>query len=118
MGKLQLECNESDRGLLRGNLALRMGDFAHPREVLADEDLDPMEKRALLAAWASDASAVESCPEFRWLSGTPGPVALTQILAALRSLDEETEQESAVIVAMARGPQAPRARSWRGQMDE
>ena len=98
MRKLQLEKSES--GLLTGILALRTGDFAHPREVLADQDLDPMEKRAILAAWASDACAVESRPEFRWLSGTPGPVALTHILAALRTLDVETERQSAMITAM------------------
>jgi hypothetical protein len=89
---------------ISGYLALRVPDFSHPREVLADRDLDPLEKRALLAAWASDASAVESRPEFRWLGGTPGPVALTQILAALRALDTETEWESAMIAATARGP--------------
>ncbi len=96
---------------LAGYLALRVADFAHPREVLADQDLDPVEKRAILAAWASDASSVESHPAFRWLSGTPGPVALTQILAALRALDAETEQQSAVIAAMARGPNLSGARS-------
>jgi hypothetical protein len=85
---------------LAGYLALRLADFVHPREVLADQDLDPMEKRAILAAWASDASAVESRPEFRWLSGTPGPVALSQILTALRALDAETAQESVVIAAI------------------
>lgn len=96
---------------LSGYLALRASDFAHPREVLADQDLDPVEKRALLAAWASDASAVESRPEFRWLPGTPGPVTLTQILSALRALDAETAQQSAMIAAIVQQPGGQGARS-------
>jgi hypothetical protein len=62
--------------------------YAHPRDVLADERLDVTGKRALLAAWASDACAVDSRPGFRWLPGTPGPMALERILAAIRCLDE------------------------------
>ena len=85
---------------LTGYIAARAQDFAHPREVLLDEELAPSEKRQILAAWASDASAVESRPEFRWLAGTPGPVALSHILEALRALDRETEREAALISAM------------------
>jgi hypothetical protein len=103
--------NEDIATPLSGYLALRASDFAHPREVLADQELDPVEKRALLAAWASDASAVESRPEFRWLRGTPGPVALTQILSALRALDAETAQQSAMIAAIAQNPVGRGARS-------
>ena len=84
-------------------LALKIGDIAHPRDVITDEELDPMEKRAILAAWASDQSAVESRPEFRWLKGTPGPVLLRQILSALRALDGETQKQSAIIAAMMAG---------------
>lgn len=111
MRKLHDEHSESEKCVLRGYLALRIGDFAHPREVLADSELDPLEKRAILAAWASDASAVESRPEFRWLAGTPGPVALAQILAALHTLDAQTEQQSVVIAAMTRNPHGQGARS-------
>lgn len=103
MRKKYDESNHGGKALLAGYLSLKVNDFAHPREVLADQELDPVEKRAILAAWASDASAVESRPEFRWLAGTPGPVALTQILAALRALDAQTLQQSAVITAMAPG---------------
>jgi hypothetical protein len=90
---------------LSGYLAIRASDFAHPREVLSDPELDPTDKRAILAAWASDASAVESRPEFRWLSGTPGPVALSHILNALRALDKQTEHESAILSSIARSGQ-------------
>ena len=97
---LDRNANGSKGALLTGYLALRVPDFVHPREVLSDEDLNPAEKRAILAAWASDASSVDSRPQFRWLSGTPGPVALSQILAALRALDAETERQSAIISAL------------------
>jgi hypothetical protein len=63
--------------------------FLHPLEVLKDQELDPSEKREILAAWASDASAVEHRPSQRWLLGTPGPVPLSEVLAALRRLDQD-----------------------------
>jgi len=98
------ESGKRDDAPLTGYLGLRAQDFAHPREVLSDPALDPFEKRTILAAWASDISAVESHPQFRWLPGTPGPVALSQILAALRQLDGLTERQSARIAAIARPP--------------
>jgi hypothetical protein len=61
--------------------------FLHPLEVLKDQDLDPAAKREILAAWASDASAVEGRPTQRWLLGTAEPVPLSEVLAALRRLD-------------------------------
>ena len=63
--------------------------FLHPLEVLKDQDLDTTEKREILAAWASDASAVEHRPSQRWLLGTPAPVPLSEVLSALRRLDRE-----------------------------
>ncbi|PVM93627.1 hypothetical protein [Caulobacter endophyticus] len=64
--------------------------FLHPLEVLKDQELDPAEKREILAAWASDASAVEHRPSQRWLLGTPGPVPLSEVLSALSRLDRDT----------------------------
>ncbi|MEW5686073.1 MAG: hypothetical protein AB1942_14225 [Pseudomonadota bacterium] len=61
--------------------------FSHPRDVLKDPDLEQSEKRAILASWASDASAVQDQPTLRWLLGTPEPVALTDIRDALERLD-------------------------------
>jgi hypothetical protein len=71
--------------------------YAHPRDVLLDTRLDKTRKRVLLASWASDACAVESRPAFRWLPGTPGPVALDRILAAIRSLDEEYPAQGGMV---------------------
>jgi hypothetical protein len=61
--------------------------FTHPRDVLKDPLLDLPEKRAVLASWASDASAVADEPGLRWLLGTPEPVALADIREALARLD-------------------------------
>ena len=62
--------------------------FAHPRDVLEDPDLTTNEKRAILAAWASDACAVEAVPALRqWPKGR-APVAVDEIFDALRDLDK------------------------------
>jgi hypothetical protein len=64
--------------------------FSHPREVLTYPGLPTGEKRAILASWASDAHAVNSCPALRCLPGCRAePVPLDAILAALQALDEE-----------------------------
>ncbi|MBP1181187.1 hypothetical protein [Methylobacterium sp. PvR107] len=63
--------------------------FRHPREVLGYPGLSRAEKRAILASWASDACAVESCPSLRCLPGCRAePVPLDTILAALQALDD------------------------------
>jgi len=62
--------------------------FNHPRDVLKDPDLTPADKRAVLASWLSDASAVQDQPQQRWLLGTPEPVPAADIRAALARLDE------------------------------
>lgn len=44
------------------------------------------EKRAILASWASDASAIASCP-LRAPAGLKAPVTIDEILDALCELD-------------------------------
>src|ERR1700744_5931053 len=61
--------------------------FCDPWDVLKDPDLDPNEKRAVLSSWTSDGAAGENHPRLRWLLGTPAPVPLTDVLAALDQLD-------------------------------
>lgn len=62
--------------------------FRHPNEVLTYPGLTPAEKRAVLASWASDARAVESCPNLRCLPGCRAePVPVDAILEALQALD-------------------------------
>jgi hypothetical protein len=63
--------------------------FSHPDEVIANEILTAKEKRCVLAAWASDAFAVEGKPWLRQLPGNDTPVALSDIMRALRRLDDD-----------------------------
>ena len=56
--------------------------FNHPRDVVSHPTLTLAEKRAILASWASDASAIASCPALRAPCGLRAPV-----LDALCELD-------------------------------
>jgi len=62
--------------------------FEHPRDVVSHPGLSLSEKRAILASWASDASAIASCPALRAPEGLKTPVAIDEILEALCALDE------------------------------
>src|SRR3989337_770463 len=61
--------------------------FDHPRDVVNNSSLTLSEKRAILASWASDASAIASCPALRAPAGLKIPVAIDDILEALCELD-------------------------------
>lgn len=61
--------------------------YQHPRDVVTDPGLSLAEKRAILASWASDASAIASCPALRAPDGLKAPVAIDEILEALCALD-------------------------------
>ena len=61
--------------------------FSHPREVVADPALSLSKKRAILLSWASDASAIASCPALRAPDGLMAPVSIDEILEALCALD-------------------------------
>lgn len=62
--------------------------FEHPRDVVSHPDLELAEKRAILASWASDATAIASCPSLRAPKGLKAPVTIDEILEALCALDE------------------------------
>ena len=84
--------------------------FRHPSEVLTYPGLSPAEKRAVLASWASDARAVESCPNLRCLPGCRAePVPVDEILEALQALDAD-----AAVPAAPRRPLFPSAFTRRG----
>jgi hypothetical protein len=57
--------------------------FDHPKDVLADASLSVSEKRAILASWASDASAIASCPALRAPVGLKAPVTIDEMSAAV-----------------------------------
>jgi hypothetical protein len=61
--------------------------FEHPRDVVSHPGLGLGEKRAILASWASDASAIASCPSLRAPDGLKAPVTIDEILEALCELD-------------------------------
>ena len=62
--------------------------FEHPKDVVSHPDLTLAEKRAILASWASDASAIASCPALRAPKGLKAPVSIDAILEALCELDD------------------------------
>jgi hypothetical protein len=61
--------------------------FDHPRNVVEDPDLTVNEKRAILAAWASDACALETVPALRRLPTGRRAVPIDDIFDALKELD-------------------------------
>lgn len=61
--------------------------FEHPRDVVDYPGLDISEKRAILASWASDASAIASSPALRAPDGLEDPISIDEILDALAELD-------------------------------
>jgi len=61
--------------------------FDHPKDVLGDPSLSVSEKRAILASWALDASAIASCPALRAPQGLKAPVSIDEIFEALCELD-------------------------------
>ena len=69
--------------------------FSHPADVVNDADLTVNEKRAILASWASDASAVEAVPELRRapINGER-TVAFDHVMDALRALDARATETS------------------------
>ncbi|WP_132526505.1 hypothetical protein [Rhizobium sp. BK376] len=61
--------------------------FAHPRDVLAADEIGRDEKRAILASWASDIFAIEPIPALRLYPGTDKAVSYDAIIEALKTLD-------------------------------
>jgi hypothetical protein len=78
-----------DDNVIDLNAVLHPGTvFEHPRDVVSHPALSLSEKRAILASWASDASAIASCPSLRAPpEGLKAPVTIDEILKALCALD-------------------------------
>jgi hypothetical protein len=58
-----------------------------PSDVVRAPALSIDDKRAILAAWASDFYAVDSKPALRQVPGTPEPVSIDEVQSALNELD-------------------------------
>jgi hypothetical protein len=65
--------------------------YDHPTDVLSDAMLTIYEKRAILSSWASDASAVESCPALRSPPFAANTVTFDEVMEALLELDRQYE---------------------------
>ena len=68
--------------------------FLHPFDVAHHPSLEPEVKRAILASWASDRSAVRDRPALRKPPGAKRAVPIDDILAAMRTLDEGADKGS------------------------
>lgn len=71
--------------------SLLAATFGHPSEVLRSETLSTAEKRCVLAAWASDAFAVEGKPWLRQLPGSAETVPVSLIIRSLKRLDDNDD---------------------------
>ncbi|QFY62449.1 hypothetical protein FZ934_12455 [Rhizobium grahamii] len=58
-----------------------------PIDIVNSRVLSAHDKRAILAAWASDYYAVGSEPSLRKIPGTPEPVTVDEVHSALLELD-------------------------------
>ncbi|MGK6314321.1 hypothetical protein [Neorhizobium sp. DT-125] len=113
---------ESDSNLLpeqatsaisAGHLLHPTSHFDHPRDVLMVEHIGKEEKRAILASWASDISAIESMPALRQFPGMEHAVSCDEILAAVKALDGDSQ--SAPARNLNALPNAQRTRRRRSQ---
>jgi hypothetical protein len=68
--------------------------YVHPTDVVLDERLSLLEKRAVLASWASDACAVDSRPDLRRAPWSPRPVTFDDVMKALQKLDRKPDRPS------------------------
>jgi len=66
---------------------MSLSKFHYPFGFMNHPQLEPEVKRAILASWASDASAVEGRPELRRPPGASEPVRFDDIMTVMRTLD-------------------------------
>ena len=72
------------------NVSIPRG-LSFPHQVVNHPDLSLEERRAILSAWASDASAVPDMPTLRQLPATPFPVTFASIQEARDRVDQAAE---------------------------
>ncbi len=68
--------------------------FLHPFDVARHPSLEPEVKRAILASWASDRSAVEDRPALRKPPGAKRAVSIDDVLDAMHALDQVADPGS------------------------
>jgi hypothetical protein len=78
----------ANNAMAMGPTVLLQGMQLHrPNDVVRAPSLSVDDKRAILAAWASDFYAVDSKPALRQVPGTPEPVPIDEVQSALKELD-------------------------------
>jgi hypothetical protein len=81
-----------DRAVTMGPTVLMQGlRPRRPSDVVGAPSLSQDDKRAILAAWASDLYAVVSKPALRKLPGTIELVSIDDVQAALSELDRQCQ---------------------------
>lgn len=73
---------------------MSLDQFRRPYDVVRHPTLEPEVKRAILASWASDRSAVKNRPDLRRPQGFKRSIPVRDILAALQKLDGEEGRPS------------------------
>ena len=66
---------------------MSLSHFRHPFDIAKHPTMEPEVKRAILASWASEASAVRDAPQLRKAPGAAGVASVDDVLDALKSLD-------------------------------
>ncbi|MGV1832851.1 hypothetical protein [Agrobacterium vitis] len=78
----------ANNAMAMGPTVLLQGmQLRRPIDVVRAPALSVDDKRAILAAWASDFYALDSKPALRQLPGTPEPVSIDEVQSALKELD-------------------------------
>jgi hypothetical protein len=78
----------ADDNVFDFNALLHPGtSLEHPEDVVYHPALTTAEKKVILASWASDASAIASCPSMDSPAGLKKQVSIDEILEALCQLD-------------------------------
>jgi hypothetical protein len=78
----------ADSAMAIGPTVLVQGmQLRRPIDVVTVPALSVDDKRAILAAWASDLYSLDSKPSLRQLPGTPEPISIDEVQSALKELD-------------------------------
>lgn len=67
---------------------MSLSHFRHPFDIAKHPTMEPEVKRAILASWASDRSAVRDAPQLRRSPSGDRAVPVDDVLSALKSLDQ------------------------------
>ncbi len=90
--RLQNSIPEKPAAIGAEHLIIRPNISRSSRDVLAADDIDIDEKRAILASWASDIFAIDSVRPFAFILEPIRPSHMTRSSEALKTLDLSDRQ--------------------------